>query len=367
MTLARYISRRFLWAVFQVALIIVGVTGLLSMVENIRITEKYNASLGQAALLTLWQVPAVLSEAFPLILMLGALVCFLGLSRSSELVIVRAAGVSAYRVLLWPVLIAVLIGAVAVSGLNPIVAATTVEAEDYKAEITQRNLNILSFDEKSLWLRQGDVTGQTVIQADRATPDGAELFSVRLHMFDTDNQLVSRVEAETATLGDGIWTIAGNVRRWDLDLPTGVPLRAPEFLDGLGIPTELTRDRILESFAQPDTIPVWQLPGFIAQMERAGFSATRHRVFLHSELARPALFAAMVLIGAGFSLRHVRFGQVGVMILFSVLAGFLLYFFKDVTETMGANGDIPIMLAAWAPPAAAILLAITLLLHLEEG
>ena len=84
MTLARYISRRFLWAVFQVALIIVGVTGLLSLVENIRVTEKFDASFGQAILLTLWQVPAVLSQAFPLILMLAALVCFLGLSRFDQ-------------------------------------------------------------------------------------------------------------------------------------------------------------------------------------------------------------------------------------------------------------------------------------------
>ena len=294
--------------------------------------------------------------------MLGALVCFLGLSRSSELVIVRASGRSALRVLMWPVAISLVIGAVAVLVGNPIVAVSTVEAEARKARITRSNVNILSFDETSLWLRQGQDDGQIVIQANRATPDGTQLFGVRLHSFDVESGLTARIEAETATLGNGHWILGGVIRRWNLDLDPGVPLNAPQEMVELQVPTDLTPEQILENFAQPDAIPVWDLPAFIERMERAGFSATRHRVFLHSELARPALFAAMVLIGAGFSLRHVRFGQIGVMILLSVLAGFLLYFFKDVTETMGANGDIPVVLASWAPPMAAILLAITLLL-----
>ena len=86
-----------------------------------------------------------------------------------------------------------------------------------------------------------------------------------------------------------------------------------------------------------------------------------------SELAKPTLFAAMVLIGAAFALRPHRFGQTGVMILLAVLAGFALYFLKDFAESLGARGQIPLLVAAWTPPVAAILLALGLLLHLEDG
>ena len=102
----------------------------------------------------------------------------------------------------------------------------------------------------------------------------------------------------------------------------------------------------------------WDLGRFIAQMEESGFSGQRHRLFLQSELAKPALFAAMVLIGAAFALRPTRFGQTGVMILLAVLAGFALYFLKDFAESLGGRGDIPLMVAAWTPPVAAILLAV---------
>ena len=65
--------------------------------------------------------------------------------------------------------------------------------------------------------------------------------------------------------------------------------------------------------------------------------------------------------------RPARFGQTGVMILLAVLAGFSLYFLKDFAESLGAQGQIPLAVAAWTPPVAAILLALSLLLHLEDG
>jgi lipopolysaccharide export system permease protein len=55
------------------------------------------------------------------------------------------------------------------------------------------------------------------------------------------------------------------------------------------------------------------------------------------------------------------------MILLAVLAGFSLYFIKDLAETMGANGEIPLYVAAWTPEVSAILMALGLLLHLEDG
>ena len=75
----------------------------------------------------------------------------------------------------------------------------------------------------------------------------------------------------------------------------------------------------------------------------------------------------MPAVVSAFALRPARFGQVGVMMLFAVLAGFSLYFLKDFAESLGGSGAIPIMAAAWTPPIAAILLALGLLLHLEDG
>lgn len=366
MTLARYINSRFLRSLFIVTLIVTGLAGLLISVESFRIAASNDASLGAAGLLTLFQLPEILNESFPLVLTLAAMATFLSLSRSSEMVIVRASGVSALRILMLPIATAIVIGVLGTTVFNPIVAASTQRGEEFEASLSNRTQNILSVGGGALWLRQGLETGQTVIQAARTSQEGSRLFGVRLYEFDTDNRLVSRIEAQSASLARDAW-ILRSVLRWDLDLGEGAPIGAPERLTELRLPTNLTPEQIQDSFAQPETVAIWALPEFIGQLEQAGFTALRHKVFLHSELARPALFAAMVLIGAGFSLRHVRFGQTGVMVLLAVMAGFLLYFFKDIAETLGGNGDIPVLLAAWSPPLAAIGLALGLLLHLEDG
>jgi lipopolysaccharide export system permease protein len=49
------------------------------------------------------------------------------------------------------------------------------------------------------------------------------------------------------------------------------------------------------------------------------------------------------------------------------LSGFLIFFLRNFAQVLGVNGQIPVVLAAWAPPAAAVMLAVSLLLHLEDG
>ena len=79
------------------------------------------------------------------------------------------------------------------------------------------------------------------------------------------------------------------------------------------------------------------------------------------------LLAAMVLVGASFTMRHTRCGRTGLMVLCALGLGFGLYFIRDFAAILGENGQIPIVLAAWGPPVAACLLPLTLLLHLEDG
>ena len=85
------------------------------------------------------------------------------------------------------------------------------------------------------------------------------------------------------------------------------------------------------------------------------------------ELALPLLLAAMVLVGAGFTMRHARSGRTGIMVLLAIISGFAIFLLRNFAQVLGENGQIPPMLAAWIPPVAAVLLSLTLLLHLEDG
>jgi len=157
------------------------------------------------------------------------------------------------------------------------------------------------------------------------------------------------------------------VKRWEIN-PNNINIVGPIIeRDRDVLETDLTVEQILDSFSPPQTIPFWELSAFIERLEISGFSATRHRQFFQSALATPALYVAMVLIGAGFTMRHARFGKFGLMVLMTVLAGFTLYSFNNVAASLGAAGTIPVAVAAWAPSLSAVLLVLGLLLHLEDG
>ncbi len=365
MTLSFYIARKFAGMVARVFLVFFGIMLLIDMLDQLRRFSDPAISLGQATELALMNVPSTLYRILPLILILSAIAMFLGLARSSELVVVRAAGRSGLRFLMTPVAVALVLGGLAVAVFNPLVAATSKRYDLLYTEFANGTGRTLSISEDGLWLRQGGDLGQTVIHALRANLDGTELYDVTFLSFDQAGILQRRIEAARAGLEPGSWVLSG-AKQWDLRA-TNPEAGAAAQTGDLQVPSDLTREAIRDSFGTPSAIPIWDLPGYIQGLERAGFSARSHQVWLQMELAQPLLLAAMVLLAAGFTMRHTRFGGTGPMILLALMAGFSVFFLRNFAQVLGDNGQIPIAMAAWAPPLAAMLFALGLLLHLEDG
>jgi lipopolysaccharide export system permease protein len=337
---------------------------LIDLVEQLR---RYGgeASFAELFQLSLLNLPSGIYDVLPLIMVLATVAMFLGLARSSEMVVTRAAGRSALRALISPMIVTLIIGGITVGVFNPIVAATSKEFEAREAALKSGGPSVLAFSGNDIWLRQGNDVSQTVIRADSANLDGTRLSGVTFITFSPDGGPVRRIEAATANLIQGAWELT-DAKVWPL--PRG---RVAETFatthETLRIPSTLTAEEIRDSFGVPSSIPIWELPAFIERLEVAGFSATRHQVWLQMELALPAFLLAMVMIGAGFTMRHQRGGRTGVMVLSAVLICFALFFIRNFAQILGENGQIPAVLAAWAPPVAAIGASLGLLLHLEDG
>ncbi|MGB3179191.1 MAG: LPS export ABC transporter permease LptG [Albidovulum sp.] len=365
MTLSIYIAKRFLGAFLTVFAGFFLLMYLIDMVEQIRRFASANLSLAATAELALMNVPQTVYRILPMIAILASIAFFLSLARSSEMVVIRAAGRSALRMLIAPLTTALLIGAFAVAVVNPIVAGTAKRYDVLAGQYRAGDGNILSITREGLWLRQGGPEGQTVIRAARSNFDGTTLFDASFITFDAEGSPRSRLDAAEARLDDGAWILT-NAKEWRFD--TGLNSEAAsETHDQFSLASDLTADQIRDSFGTPSTIPVWDLPAFISGLERAGFSARKHSVWYQMELALPLLLMAMVLVGAGFTMRHARSGRTGIMVLAAVISGFAIFLLRNFAQVLGENGQIPVMLAAWSPPIAAALLSLSLVLHLEDG
>lgn len=365
MILNVYFARRFLRTFGALLLVFIAMSVLIDFVEHLRRLNSTEATFAQVVELTLLNAPQGIYTIMPLIMILSSVALFLGLARSSELVVVRAAGRSALRMLISPAVTALIIGVITVAMFNPIVAATSkrysVLFENYRSGGT----DAISVSSEGLWLRQGGDDGQTVIRAARANPQATELYDVTMVQYAPNAGPDRRIEARRARLLDGAWELTG-VRIWPLDEGLNPQARV-EQVGRIEVPSTLTEARIRDTFGEPSAIPIWDLPTYIHLLSEAGFSARRHAVWFQMELARPIFLVALVLIAAAFTMRHVRFGNTGVAVLSAVMLGFALYYLRNFVQILGENGQIPVALAAWAPPVSSLLLALGLLLHMEDG
>jgi lipopolysaccharide export system permease protein len=133
------------------------------------------------------------------------------------------------------------------------------------------------------------------------------------------------------------------------------------------LPTNLTPEQVRETFANPETVPFWELPLYINIAEHAGLIAGGYRLQFQKLLARPFFLAAMILLAAAVSLRFFRFGGVQKMVLGGVGAGFLLYVLAKVTEDMSKAQLLHPVIAAWSPAFVGSLMGFMALLYQEDG
>lgn len=365
MILHLYFARRFFRVFLATLLIFIAFLTLIDLIEQMRRFSNEGVGFSDILVLTLLNAPGAIYQILPLIMILSSVSLFLTLARTSELVITRSAGRSALVTLISPMVVSALIGIGAVTSFNPIVAATSQRYLTLEREYKKQDQSTFSIGRDGLWLRQGDEDGQTVIHANSATEQMTTLFDVSFLQFNSSGQPHTHISAEQANLTANGWQLI-SAKLWPLDTDENPEENARE-LDQLSIPTTLTIERIRDNFSEPSATSIWDLGAYINELKDAGFSARRHEVWRQMELARPLFLMAMVLVGAGFTMRHSRFGKTGVAVLAAVMLGFGLFYIRNFAQILGENGQLPTVIAAWTPPIASILLALGLLLHMEDG
>jgi lipopolysaccharide export system permease protein len=341
------------------------ITNVIALVDFVELSHTVGAAeVGYAEILrlTALNVPSVVLVIVPFAFLFGVLGAFVDLNRKSELIAMRAAGVSAWRFIFPAAGAAFVIGMLTVGVINPL--ASTMNAQ-FERERNALMEGAPSRGLKDIWLRQGDAHTQVVVRARSGEDDHGmlRLRSVSLFLFTVNGaggaQFSRRVEAPEAWLMPGRWLLAGAREA----APGAEALR----YDTLTIPSSLDPRNALERYSSPKAVPFWQLWGAIARNERAGFSAIGYRLQLQELLATPLLFAAMSVLAAAFSLRLVRLGGVALLAGSGVALGFGLFFLDQFCGALGEANAVPPFVAAWTPPVLALLSGFTLLCYTEDG
>ena len=349
----------------SLALALGVISALVMLIDFVEISRGLGSDTDLSALrifgLMLVKSPAVIVQLLPFVFLFGTLAAFVSLNRRSELVAMRAAGVSAWRFVLPAAGAALAIGILTVTAIGPLAASGDGLFQRERQRISG---SIMSGEEQeAIWLREGDGPRQMVIRAARQDRANARLLDVTFFIYTTDpngrRAFTERIDAEAANLSAGRWRLFDAV-----GAQTGQ--RAMRYAT-LDLPSALADEEAFERFARPQSTPFWSLPGQIRRIEDAGFSSTAYQLRFQQLLSTPLTFAAMTILAAAFSLRLMRLGDLARMAVSAVVLGFAFFFLNQFSAAMGSAEVVPPIVAAWLPAILTALAAFTLLFYTEDG
>ena len=367
-TLFFYIMRQFLVTVGIVLLTFLILIMLLDALELVRRSHNKDIPLFVLLQMVLLKFPLMGQKIMPFVMLISSVLTYTKLSRTQELVVIRSAGISVWEFLFPTVFSAFTLGILMIAIINPLACIMISRYERLEAKYFQGRDSFLAVSSSGLWLRQRNYSfisnrdiGETIIHAEKVgtEEDTIDLEDLIIFMYNSSNKFSKRIDAKEAKLLTDFWHLKDVI----VTSPDGTTRKENEYF----METELTVRDIQDSFASPETISFWSLPGFINTLKKSGFSALPHRLHWHGILASPLFYSSMIFIAALFSLRPSRQGGTGLLISSSILVGFLIYFLSNLVSSLGLSGSIPIVLAAWTPVSVSLLIGIGFLLHFEDG
>lgn len=324
-----------------------------------RAATKSNVGVGLIFKMLLLRFPTHIQEILPFIVLFATILTFWRLNRNTELVVMRASGLSIWQILTPMVTVALLIGAFDLVFFSPLSAKLMGRFELLQNRYLNEQAETSTLSETGLWLKDKYKTTERVIRVERLDFSNKILHGVSVYEFEQPNRFTVRTDAQTAYLdNNGLHLNEG----WQVTAGA-----AAKKFKNITFATMLNLHNIQDSFANPKTLPFWSLVYYAHLMDQSGLSGQKYLMRWHGLLAGCLWLGVMVILAATFSLNPARSKRTSLMISTGVFISFLLYFFRDMSTAMGQAGTIPSLLAAWAPTGVTAIFAATKLLYSEDG
>ena len=354
--LAWYSARLYLTRSFAV---LVGLVLVLMTLDLLGESGKILAVPGNGDA-ELWRyvalrIPLLVSRFLPFSMLLGTLIMFVALNQNSEVVAMKAAGVSAHQMLA-PLILASLGIAALAFAFNETVVVRSARAVNAWTENDYRPIKPESGYLANVWV----IRGGDLVRARHVGGRGAGFHAEGLTIYQRQGGALRRViDADEAHQQGDLWRLK-NVRIYDSAMNSTT--RTPEMMGLAG----LTADQLTLSKVDPDATGFFELRRKIAQMEAAGKPTEEARAGQWHKISGPLSIVLMPLLAAVAAFGLARSGQVLLRATIGMALGFAYFVADNFSLAMGNVGAYPPLLAAWAPFVLFLLVGETVLIRSEE-
>ena len=355
--LTLYLAKLFIVRIFAVLVMLVLV---LLMLDLLTASGKILAVPGntQAEVWTYatLRMPQLVARFLPYSVLLATIITLVALNQNSEVVAMKAAGMSAHQVLAPLLLTALVVGAVSFAFNERVVTRATATLKAWDA-VKFAEVPKDSGVRANVYVTEGpDILSASTVTGEGA---GTVLTGVTWYRRAPSGAIAEQVRSPRATwTGEG-WKLEDAVR---FEVAGARNTRLGDTVVG----RDLTPRQVSLGGADPDALSFWQLRRTIADYEAAGRRTAEMKSKWWHKLAGPLSSVLMPLLGAVAAFGLARSGQVFVRAVIGMALGFAYFVVDNAALAMGNFGGYPPLLAAWAPFLLFALIGETVLIRTEE-
>ncbi|ODT70949.1 MAG: hypothetical protein ABS75_11080 [Pelagibacterium sp. SCN 63-23] len=330
--------------------------GLIALVESLdtwRFTYvSENRGLHMGVLMVAMSAVRWTIKTLPVTVLMGAILGLVDLKMRHELTVIKASGISIWRVLRAPVVVLIIASFIIALGAETI---STQINRDLAPTPPGQATQLTPAGE--VWLEQRGEGAHYVLMARHMSPGGTTLSDVTL--FQLGDEAVARLEAVEAILEDGYWHFPMALAR--------TPDAPAQALFDLKVPTTSTAAEISLKLASTEDMTFFELADLLRRgvADPSVRAATSMRLI--KLLALPLVLSGSLLIAFAFTAGYSRNTHFGPAVLYGMVLGFIVFVITEMADRAGSTGVLDPVFAAVGPAIVAIVIGVTVLLRREDG
>jgi lipopolysaccharide export system permease protein len=340
-TLVGYASRMLF---VQFATMLFGFKALLQLLDLLNNTNKlfarHGLSLGSVLHYVWLRLPDLASFLFPFSVLIAALLVLSRLAQSAEVMAMKAAGLSYWRILVCFLPAVFLISTLHFIVADQIAPVAARAMEDWNAGVNDFNSDSDKDTQAPVWARDGYNLARVVVVLDR----GQRLSGITIFLRNSASQFQQRIVAGRAEYRDGGWDLYQVERTLISSTGATQIIRQPEWR----WETSLSPQHFSDLAATPASLSLRELHNFAAKQNVGSRPVYYYQTWFNKRLALPIMTLIMLLLAAPVAQSLRRQGGVGLGFMVGIGMGFLYFIADGILQSLGESGMLPPVLAAWS-------------------
>jgi lipopolysaccharide export system permease protein len=344
-----YIGKILLRHILVTIVVLLGLFVFVTFIDELGDLDKGRYGITQIVQFVILKIPKILYEVFPMAALIGSILGLSVLARDSELIVMRAAGVSIQRIVGSVLKVGVILALLAMVMGEIISPFTETKAQKIRSESMQTNIGQES--NTGVWLRDDN----TYVNIGEVLPD-LTLLRIKIFEFDSRNFLRFLSTAEQGVYKDQRWLLQG-LKRTMIDDESS----AADEVNAAYWSTVVSPDILRVFMIQPDQLSIWQLTKYIDHLRSNKQDTGNYELAYWSKLVTPFATAVMLILAVPFVFKEARSGSLGRSLFSGIMVGLGFFILNRAFTFFVPLFSIPPFLGAVVPTVLVCLLSVVMI------